>query len=286
MIADNENLLYLAVKSVSRLLRGITSNHVGDFYCLNCLHSYITEEKLKKHEKICKDHDFCHVKMPNEKNKILKYNPGEKSLKAPFVVYADLECLLEKIDTCRNNPEKSCTEKKAKHNPSGYSTVTCCSFDKSKIKRSYYRGKDCMEMFCKELRDHPIEIINYKKEEMIPLTDEEKKFHEKQKICYICEKEFCTDKNSEKEFKLYRKVRDHDHYTGKYRGAVHSICNLRYKTPKEIPVVFDNGSTYDYRFVLKQLTNEFKGTFECLGENTEKHIIFLYQLKKGLIIVK
>ena len=75
----------------------------------------MTEKKLKKHEKICKDHDFCHVN-----NKILKYNPGEKSLKVPHKIYADIECLLRKIDTSQNNPEKSYTEKKAKHKPSGY----------------------------------------------------------------------------------------------------------------------------------------------------------------------
>ena len=80
--------------------------------------------------------------------KILKYNPGEKSLKVPFIVYADLECLLGKIDTCQNDPKKSSTEKKAEHMPSGYSWVTCCSFDKSKNECAYYRGKNCMEMFC------------------------------------------------------------------------------------------------------------------------------------------
>ena len=108
MITDGTtNQHYLAIKNVPGLLRGTTSNNNGGFVCLNCFHSYTTEKKLKKHEKICKDHDFCHVKMPNEDNKILKYNPGEKSLKVPFIIYADLECLLQKIDTCRNNPEKS-----------------------------------------------------------------------------------------------------------------------------------------------------------------------------------
>ena len=67
------------------------------------------KKRLKKHERICRDHDFCYLKMPDENNKILKYNPGEKSLKHPFIIYADLECLLEKIDTCHNNPEKSYT---------------------------------------------------------------------------------------------------------------------------------------------------------------------------------
>ena len=107
-----KNWHYLAVRSIPRLLRGITSNHNGDFYCLNCFHSYTTEEKLKKQEKICKDHDFCHVKMLNEDNKILKYNPGEKSLKVPFIIYEDLECLLQKLDRCQNNPKKSYAEKK------------------------------------------------------------------------------------------------------------------------------------------------------------------------------
>ena len=74
-----------------------------------------------------------------------------------------------------------------------------------------------MEMFCKNLKDQTIKIINYEKKKIIPLTDEEKEVHENQKICYICEKEFCTDKNNEKEFKLKQKVRDHCHYAGKYR---------------------------------------------------------------------
>ena len=110
---DDENWHYLVVKSISRLLKGITSNHKGDFYCLNCFHSYRTKETLKKHEKVCKDHDYCYVKMPDEDKKILKYNPGEKSLKVPFMIYADLECLLGKIDTCQNDPKKSSTEKKS-----------------------------------------------------------------------------------------------------------------------------------------------------------------------------
>ena len=96
MITDGAKWHYLAVKSLSALLRGITSNHNGDFYCLNCFHSYSTKEKLKKHENVCNDHDNCDVEMPND-NKILKYKHGEKSLKVPFIVHADLECLLEKM---------------------------------------------------------------------------------------------------------------------------------------------------------------------------------------------
>ena len=113
---------------------------------------------------------------------------------------------------------------------------------------------------------------------MIPLTKEEGKIYRKQKVCYICKQRFSTDDNNKK----YHKVKDHWHYTGKYRGAAHSICILRYKIPKEIPVVFHNGSTYDYRFIIKELAEEFEGKFECLGENTEKYITFLVPIKKEL----
>ena len=111
------------------------------------------------------------------------------------------------------------------------------------------------------LKEQAKKIINHEKKKTIPLTDEEKEMHENQKICCICEKEFCMNENK-KEFKRMQKVRDHCHYTGKYRGAAHSICNLNYKIPKEIPVVFHNGSAYDFHFIIKQLAREFKGNFE------------------------
>ena len=96
MISNGENWHYLIVKNLSRLLRGITSNHDGDFYCLNCFQSYRTKNKLEAHKKICENHDYCHIAMPTKDNNIIKYNQGEKSIKLPFIVYADLECLLEK----------------------------------------------------------------------------------------------------------------------------------------------------------------------------------------------
>ena len=92
------------------------------------------------------------------------------------------------------------------------------------------------------------------------------------------QKRFSTDDDNKK----YHKVRDHCHYSGKYRRRAHSICNLRYKTPKKIPAVFHSGSTYDYHFIIKELAEEFKGQFECLGENTEKYISFSVPVKKEI----
>ena len=180
------------------------------------------------------------------------------------------------MSTCQNNPNESSTTGINKHTPSGYSLFTYGSFDKTKNKINNYRGKDWMKKFCKDLREHVTKIINYEKKKMIPLTKEEKIYHNEQEICYICKKEF--DKNDKKHYK----VRDHCHYAGKFRGAAHNICNLRYKIPKEIPVVFHNVSTYDYHFIIKELVKELYGNFECLGENTEKYVTFSVPLKEKI----
>ena len=107
---------------------------------------------------------------------------------------------------------------------------------------------------------------------MITLTNEEKKIHREQKVCYICQKRFSTDDGNKK----YHKVKDHFHYTGRYRGAAHDICSMRYQKPKEIPVVFHNGFTYDYHFIIKELVEEFEGEFEYLGGNTGNFLFYYY----------
>ena len=124
MISNGENWHYLAVRSLSGLLIGISSNHDGDYYSLNCFHSYRTENKLNVHKKICENHDYCNIEMPSPNNNLIKYNQGEKSLELPFIIYANLECLLKKIDTCQNNPELSSTTKIDQHILSGYSIYT------------------------------------------------------------------------------------------------------------------------------------------------------------------
>ena len=101
--------------------------------------------------------------MPNEDNKILKYNHGEKSMKVPFIIYADFESLLEKMRTCYNNFKISSTTKINKHAPFGYSLFTHSSFDLSKNKLECYKGKNCMQRFCEDSKEHATKIIKYEK---------------------------------------------------------------------------------------------------------------------------
>ena len=152
MIADGKKHHYLALKSIptangynrpieslSRLLRRVTSNHDGDFYCMSCFHSICSDNSLRKHKRLCGNHNYCNVDMPEKNKNKLKYRYGEKLLKAPFIIYADLECLLKKEQSCQNNPKTS------------YSLDLICSFDKTKTRHYLYRGKDCIENFCKRL---------------------------------------------------------------------------------------------------------------------------------------
>ena len=203
MITDDKKWHYLSVKSFSALFRGITVDNYGDFYCLNCFCSYRTENKLKNHKKVCENHYYCYVEMPEEDNNILKYKHGEKSMKVPFIIHAELESFLEKISACNNNPEKSSTAKINKHTPSGYSLFTHCSFNTKKNKFDCYRGKSYLKNFCLDLKEHATRIIDYEEKEMIPLTKKEEKMHNKQKVCYICKKRFSID-DGKKEKKTFK----------------------------------------------------------------------------------
>ena len=141
----------------------------------------------------------------------------------------------------------------------------------------YTEVKDCMKKICESLRDHAMRIIRFKNKKIMLLIKEQQESHENRKICYICEETF---DNKYLKDKKYCKVRDHCHYTREYRGAAHSICNLKYSEPKRTPIVFHNGSDYDYHFIKKESAKEFNKQFTCLGENTEKYLTFTVTIKK------
>ena len=177
--------------------------------------------------------------MSSEKYRILEFNQYIKSDKMPYIIYADIHSLIRKIEGCTNNPENSSTTKIGEHIPCGYSMSTIGRFDNIENKHTLYRPKDCMKTFCESLRGNAQNIIDFVKKKMFTLTKEELKSHQDETVCYISGKKiikrFANDKN-------YRKVKDHCHYTGKYRGAAHSVCNLKFNVPNEIPLVFHNGS--------------------------------------------
>ena len=137
-----------------------------------------------------------------------------------------------------------------------------------------------MRRFCDDLNEHITRISNYEMKPMDLLTEEKKESYGNRELCHICDREFCIYNNNNKK---EGKVRDHCYYTGKFRGAAHSKCNLEYKIVKKIPVLFHNGCVYDYHFIIKYLVREFNGNFECLGEKLRSILVLLYHLKRWLM---
>ena len=258
-------------KSISRLMEGISSNSHDDFYCYECLHSFRTEIAIKNHVDLCKNNKLAKIELPNEENKFKKYNPGGKSLKMNTVIYADFESILVPNNTY--SKENSSDGVIDKHIACGYS-INVVDNHSNRCKQTYYRGDDAISRFCKEIRAIAYEKISFYKRQMIELTLEERKEYKDATYCHIYKKVF-GDK------KKHRKVRDHDHYTGKYRGATHSICNLRYSAPKDIPVLFHNGTNYDFNLIITELAEEFRSELQCIPVNTNRYIyIYLSRLSK------
>ena len=166
MIPNGEGWNYPVVKKLSALLKVVISKHDSDFYCLNCLHSFKTKNKLESYKMVCENKGFCNIIMPSEDTKILEFSQNQKSDKSPFIIYANVECLREKNDGSKNNHESSFTTKVDEYIPSGSSMPTTSSFKSIKIKHNVHRGKDCLEKFCESLREHVMKIINLKMKQL------------------------------------------------------------------------------------------------------------------------
>ena len=149
---------------------------------------------------------------------------------------------------------------------------------KKEINLIIVEEKNCIEKLCKKLKKRAMKIIYYEEKEMIPLAYEKNKSFKEQEACHICEEKFFMDKDNES-YKNRKKVKDHCHYTGKFRGAAHRKCNLNYKVPKDVPIIIHNAS-YDTHFIINQSAEEFNGELNCIGENMEKHITFSVPIKK------
>ena len=133
-----------------------------------------------------------------------------------------------------------------------------------------------MKKLADSLKDHASIIISYDQKKLIKLTEEEYENHKNKKVCYICNKEL----SAYDEDKNYCKVKNYCKFTGKYQGSCHKICRSKCRLLKEIPIMFHNGSTYDYHFIINKLANSFKeySTFDCFGE---KYITFSVPLDQG-----
>ena len=215
---------YCLVKNPSRLLSSQVSKHDGKkYFCKRCLNPFNSQKALDKHEEYCSNHEAVKINMP-EKGTMLKFKNYHREEKVPFVIYADFESCIKSIHTCDLNPKSSYTKQYQKHEPiSFYYYIKW--FDSKvylPIKERSYTGKNAEQVFLKYLEEDIKMIANIPMKKMIFGKEEVKRYNEETK-CWICKEEF-DDKDKDKE-----KVKDHCHYTGRYRGAAHNKCNLNYR---------------------------------------------------------
>ena len=264
---------YSLIKNFTRLIKSQkTKSKEKIFICKKCFTHYTKEELLKKHILYCSNNETVYVKMPKP-NTILHFKNYYKQLPVPFVVYADFECFTKPMHNCGPNPEDSYTYNYQKHEPSGFCLYIKGIVPNITIKPITYTktnsDDNIAEIFVNKLAEVTKSIYNdfYRKAKPLRLTKEEQISFNKEKFCHICKMELENDK-----------VRDHCHFTGKYRGAAHNSCNLQCRKPMILPVIFHNLQGYDAHLFIKQLAC-LPGELNCIPSTEEKYISFSKKIK-------
>ena len=269
LISDENKTHYCLIEDFSRLVSSQASKHKGKVYvCERCINAFTTENALKEHEKHCTNKDCVHLKMPAPGSTI-SFKHFERGQRVPFVIYADFESLLKPISRCEPNPKISSTTKYQKHEPISFSYYIKCFEDTvCDLEPRTYTGEDAIEKFIEWLEKDVKDISNIKKEKMIFEEKEADDFNNATD-CWICKGELGPDK-----------VRDHCHLTGRYRGAAHNQCNLKYRKLSFTPVVIHNLTNYDAHLFVKHLGYS-EGDISCIANNDEKYISFSKQITVG-----
>ncbi|XP_067208480.1 uncharacterized protein [Linepithema humile] len=267
-VRKNNDAHFACIKNLPRLVSSQMSMHKCKKYiCDRCLHYFYTQEKLSAHSIDCGKIKDCAVVLPSEDKKWLTFHHYSWKERLPFVVYADLECTLEKKED-----QDGTTYAYQHHRAFSVGFYVSCTYDNSLSSFKSYRGEDCVTWFVNELHDlaRRVKAILTTVVPMADLTREESEKFRSTAMCHVCEKPFTPDDT---------RVRDHCHLTGRYRGAAHSSCNLNYKDSHVIPVIFHNLSGYDAHFIIKDVANAFEDNVELLPLTKKRYISFTKNVK-------
>ncbi|KFM69574.1 hypothetical protein X975_03200, partial [Stegodyphus mimosarum] len=262
LISDDEKRHYCLIKNMSRFLTGLTKHNCATFCCEYCLHRFKMKKTLDAHIKDCQVRGPQKIKM--HKDKLVKFGRAQFQLPVPYVIYADFECILVKHATCFPDPSRSSTTPINNHIASGYCYTIIGpngEFYKAPVN---YLGRDAVDHFLAALiREEGNVTELLKTNETMIFTKEDQTMYEAATHYHICGQSLKGDK-----------VRDHNHLTGQYRGAVHNSFNLNFKHGNYIPVVFHNLRGYD-AYLIMQGFGKIKGkTMTCMPNNSKKSISF------------
>ena len=266
---------YSLIKNFSRLVRSQITTRTNEpiHICKRCFSHFTTSELLEKHIQYCYSNKTAFVKMPKP-GSYLHFKNYYKQLPIPFVVYADFECITSTMSSCCPNPEGSYNYNYQKHEPSGF-----CFYAKGiggkRIRPIIYTKLSEDDNVAKIFVEKLVELTKgiyedfYQKPIKMIVTPETQKEFNNAVVCHICG--FTLGKD---------RVRDHCHFTGKYRGAAHNKCNLMCRKPRILPVIFHNLQGYDSHLFIKEIS-KIDGKLDCIPSTEEKYISFSKHIKVG-----
>ena len=281
---------YVYIQNFNRLMYNFTKYKDTIHFCMHCLHCFSSQNLLERHQPDCFALNGTQaIKMPAKGSKIYFKN-HHRMQTVPFVIYADFEAITEKIDSCLPPDQKSYISTYQSHRACSYGYKVVCHVDQSYSKPvEIYRGEDAIEKFIENMFEEVRSCQSVMRENFntpLIMTEENERVFKNSITCYICgrkykpeeleeEKVFYTPKllklgevadgkafrELKKKDHINRRVRDHCHITGKYRGSAHNDCNLKLRlNPKyiKIPVIFHNLKGYDSHFIMQKIGKRIK----------------------------
>ena len=269
-IENEDNAHFLSIKNFNTFMQHRTNHKATMFYCRKCLHGFATEDNYEAHIGRCKQGIYQNVVMPDKGS--IKFEGEIKQIPKVFMMYCDFESILKRMQTCRNDPTKSSTERFQKHEACSFSIVTKCrieGFEEETIAFTHEDPDIVTQTFIKELIRIREKMMIFLKKSQYPIhmTKKSKLEFVNATICHICEKKL--NWNSEHNYP----VRDHDHTKeyDNYRGAAHNFCNINYwdRIARKVPVIFHNLKSYDINIFLLDLIKQYK-KLTVIPENLEK----------------
>jgi hypothetical protein len=274
---DNGGAHYCVVKNVSRLVSCHVNKYDHQIYlCPWCPFKSGDNDTVLKHVEECNGETKKEIIFP-EKDTFVKFRNPEREVEIPHVIYADFECTLESVD----NKMGKGTVQYQQHKPSGYCLYLVSRVDTSENVTVLHTAADDREdvagHFYSTLerltRDLYVEGGKYEHPKQMVFGPEESGRFLEATECYVCGEGFPIDELKNKENKSRIKVRDHCHFTGTYRGAAHSGCNLKLKRNRFIPVFFHNLAGYDSHLFIRNL-GESRGGVSCIPQNDKQFVSF------------
>ena len=262
---------YCLIQNLNRFLSRTNTHHAQLYFCPYCLHGFGKDISLQEHKMYCWRHGAQRIELPiKDKNDILQFEDYHKTLKVPFVIYADTEAIIEKVETCQPNPDRSASTPTTKLEVCGFGYKVVCEDDKYTKPTVIYRGKDAGKKLVECLLREEEEIRGILSNiEPMHITQEHHDLIQNATECCICKKAFS------KYDKTYsRIVRHHNHLTGEIIGAACNNCNLKCRQAKFIPVLFHNLKHFDGHIICQNVSQCKHRKLECIAQNTENYVSF------------